>query len=89
VIYVPNIFSPNNDGSNDVLYVHGQGITELQLTIYDRWGELVFETTDMAQGWDGWYKGKVMDNAVFVYYLKATFYTGEQVTKKGNITLLK
>ncbi len=89
VIYVPNIFSPNGDGDNDVLYVRGQGITELDLRIFNRWGEMVFETTDLNVGWDGTYKGKPLDNAVFVYDLKATFINGESVSRSGNVTIAK
>ncbi len=87
VIYVPNIFSPNGDGENDWLYVRGQGVTSLDFKVYNRWGELVFETSELGIGWDGTYKGQLLDNAVFVYYLSATFYTGDEVKKKGNITL--
>ncbi|MFH0895943.1 MAG: gliding motility-associated C-terminal domain-containing protein [Bacteroidota bacterium] len=88
-IFVPNIFSPNGDLNNDVLYVYGKGIKELQLVIYDRWGEKVFETTDQFNGWDGTFRGKPMDPAVFAYYLKATLINDELVDKKGNITLVR
>jgi gliding motility-associated-like protein len=88
-IYVPNIFSPNGDGQNDVLYVRGKGVKELEFVIYDRWGEKVFESTDLNKGWDGRYKNKDMDAAVFVYYLKATLDNDEKVDVKGNITLVR
>ncbi|MFH0864576.1 MAG: gliding motility-associated C-terminal domain-containing protein, partial [Bacteroidota bacterium] len=88
-IYLPTGFSPNGDNENDVLYVRGHGIKYLDLIIYDRWGEKIFETTHQADGWDGTYKGKALDPAVFVYYLNAIFYNNEEVTKKGNITLVK
>jgi len=88
-IYLPSGFSPNGDNENDVLYVRGHGIRYLQLIIYDRWGEKVFETNNQADGWDGTFKGKPLDPAVFVYYLNAIFYNNEQVSKQGNITLVK
>ena len=90
-IYIPNAFSPNGDGKNDVLYVYANPalITDIHLMIFDRWGELVFETTDLNTGWDGTYKGKKLDPAVFVYYLEATCINQEKFVKKGNITLLK
>ncbi len=90
-IYVPNAFSPNGDGQNDVLYVYANPalITKLHLMIYDRWGELVFETESLDKGWDGTYKGRKLDPAVFVYYLEATCINDETFVKKGNITLLK
>ena len=89
VIFVPNIFSPNGDNMNDVLYVRGKGVAELKFFIYDRWGEKVFETTSLDNGWDGTFRGKKMNKAVFVYYLEATFVGGEEVTQKGDITLVK
>ena len=89
VIFVPNIFSPNGDGFNDILYVRGQGVALLNFFIYDRWGEKVFETTTLDKGWDGTFRGKKMNNAVFVYYLQATFIDGSEATQKGDITLVR
>lgn len=88
-LYVPNGFSPNADGQNDVLYVRGGGATSIVWFIYDRWGEKVFETTDPKQGWDGTYKGKQLDPAVFVYYLKVTCFSGDEITQKGNVAIIK
>ncbi len=88
-IFVPSAFSPNGDGSNDVLYVRGNFIAELYLTIYNRWGEEVFSTTDQTKGWDGTYKGMPADPAVFVYYIKAKCVDGQEYFKKGNVTLIR
>lgn len=88
-IYVPNAFTPNGDGNNDILFVHADMATDLYFAIYDRWGEKMFETTDAAKGWDGKYNGKPLDPAVFVYYLKVTCLNRLQFEKKGNITLLR
>ena len=88
-IFIPNAFSPNNDGQNDVLYVRGNGIKDLLFVIYDRWGEKIFETTDKTIGWDGTYKGKELPTSVFTYYVKAVYYSNEEVVKKGNVTLVK
>lgn len=87
-LFVPLAFSPNGDNENDVLSVYGDCITYLEFVIFDRWGEKIFETSDSAISWDGTYKGKKLDPAVFVYYLKATV-KGESVSKHGNITLTK
>ena len=88
-MFVPNAFSPDNNGENDIEYVYGKCIQKIYFAIYDRWGQKVFETTDMKQGWDGSFKGKEMNTGVFVYYLTATLTTGETVTKKGNISLFR
>jgi gliding motility-associated-like protein len=91
-IFIPNIFSPNGDGQNDILYVRGKGIKDIEFIVYDRWGEKIFETTtfnDITKGWDGTYKGKKLSTAVFVWYAKGTFYSGGIIDKKGNITLIR
>ncbi len=89
VVYVPNIFTPNSDGVNDVLYVRGQGILAFTLRIYDRWGEKVFETSDLNIGWDGTFRNKKMDNAVFVYYLHVEFSDATVKDDKGSITMTR
>lgn len=89
VIFVPNIFSPNGDQNNDVLYVRGQGIQEMNFIVYDRWGEKVFQSTDPAMGWDGTFRGMKMNQAVFMYYLVGTYIDGTSFTLKGNVTLMR
>lgn len=84
-IFVPNIFSPNDDGYNDVFKPRGTEPFGYELRIYDRWGNLVFESKELDKGWDGTYKGVRMNSAVFVYYILAA---GE-VIHKGNVTLLR
>ena len=88
-VFVPNAFSPNGDGHNDILYVHGLTLTNIDFAIYNRWGERIFATTDPNIGWDGTYKGKLCEPGVFVYYLTATCIGGDQYVKKGNITLMR
>jgi gliding motility-associated-like protein len=88
-IFVANVFSPNGDGTNDVLHVLGNGIEELSFTVYSRWGEKVFETTNVNNGWDGTYKGEPMNVGVFVYFITGKFKNGETIDKNGNITLLR
>jgi gliding motility-associated-like protein len=88
-IFIPNAFTPNSDGSNDVVYVRGNTIKELTFKIYDRWGEKVFETNNPAKGWDGYYKGKIATPAVYVYYIEAVCFNNEKFFKKGNITLVR
>jgi gliding motility-associated-like protein len=88
-IYLPNAFTPNDDGQNDVLYLRGNLIDEMYLAIYNRWGELVFESTSPQVGWDGTYKGMKCDPAVFVYYFTVKCRGGQEYFKKGNITLIR
>lgn len=86
---IPNAFSPNKDGANDVLYVRGSGIEEMILKIYNRWGEVIFETTDQNIGWDGTYKGKEQPMESYGFVLDVTFIDGTTFHKSGNITLLR
>lgn len=88
-IFVPSAFTPNGDGENDVVYVRGQNLEEIEFKIFDRWGELVFESTDQADGWDGTFKGEPVDPDVYVYHLKAICVDGQETLIKGNISLLK
>lgn len=86
-LFVPDIFAPNGNGVNDVLYVRGSGISNFTFKVYDRWGQKVFESTDLNSGWDGSFRGKPLDTGVFVYTLEGAFYSGEEFSQKGNVTL--
>jgi len=86
---VPSAFSPNNDGVNDILYVRGYRIKTLKLRIYNRWGNLVFETDNQAKGWDGTYKGEPQVQETYAYTLEATFNDGTTKQLSGSITLLR
>ena len=88
-IFLPDIFSPNKDGANDVLFVRGNGIKEMVFQIYDRWGNKVFESTDKKIGWDGTYQGKDAEPGVYAYYLNVTMFTDKKLIKKGDITLVR
>jgi gliding motility-associated-like protein len=88
-IFIPNIFSPNNDLNNDVLYVRSHNIREMTFSIFNRWGEKVFESKEITKGWDGTYKGLACNEGVFFYYLDATLQDGTIVQKKGNVTLIR
>jgi gliding motility-associated-like protein len=86
-IGVPNAFTPNGDGVNDVLFVQGQGIVAMQFIVYNRFGQQVFKTTDQSLGWDGTHNGKEINGGVFVYYLEYTLISGATGVIKGDVTL--
>jgi gliding motility-associated-like protein len=67
VIFVPNSFTPDNDGTNDVFRAKGSDIISFHLSIFDRWGELIFETKNLKEGWDGYYKGNLVQQDVYVW----------------------
>lgn len=86
---VPEIFSPNGNGLNDVLYVLGSEIDDLLFIVYNRWGEKVFETRDQSSGWDGTFRGKDAQSGVYVYYLKAGLSNNQEIVQSGDITLVR
>jgi len=88
-LFMPNAFTPNGDNKNDVLYVEGNNIDEVNLVIYDRWGEKVFETNDKSIGWDGTYKNELLEPDVYGYYLRVRCFNGETYVKKGNVSLIR
>ncbi|HBX50959.1 MAG: hypothetical protein A2275_07045 [Bacteroidetes bacterium RIFOXYA12_FULL_35_11] len=88
-IFVPSGFTPDGDGLNDILKVETDITDDIYFVIFDRWGNKVFETTDVKSGWDGTYKGKQLDQGVFVYYLKAVCINNTQFEKRGNVTLVR
>jgi gliding motility-associated-like protein len=88
-VFMPNAFTPNGDNENDMLFVRGNNVKKMVLKIYDRWGELVFETDNQSKGWDGTFKGILVDPGVFVYYLEITCVDDQEYFKKGNVTVIR
>ena len=89
-IAIPNAFSPNGDGQNDIIYLLTVGVKELvEFKIFNRWGQVVFETTDLSVGWDGNFKDKPQEMGNYAYIYKATTVTGETVEGNGDIALLR
>lgn len=87
--FIPNVFTPNNDGNNDKFFVYGGNIAYMYLAIYNQWGELVFETEDQGRGWDGNKNGKPQPVGVYTYILRGNFRDGSTLSKRGSITLIR
>jgi gliding motility-associated-like protein len=89
-LYVPNAFTPNGDGVNDVFLIYTDYNLKLtNLQIFDRWGEKVYEGHDESQGWDGTYKGTAQPGGMYVYQLDATWLGGNTFHRRGSLTLLR
>ena len=94
-VFIPNAFTPNGDGENDVFYPRGIGVKMIKtFRIYNRWGELLFERAnitlnDASNAWDGSYKGGDPKPDVYVYIMEALCYTGEDITIKGDVTIIR
>jgi gliding motility-associated-like protein len=88
-VFVPSAFSPNNDGNNDCLKAYGNCIKDIVFRVYSRWGEVIFESTNKNECWDGKYKGKDLNTGVYVFTVNAKLFNGEEVFMKGNVSLFR
>lgn len=89
-IFIPSAFTPNGDGKNDIIVPICVGIKQLNFfRIYNRWGQMVFSTSQVGQGWDGKIGGQPQATFTFVYMAQAVDYTGKIIFKKGTITLIR
>lgn len=88
-VFIPDAFSPNGDGFNDVLYVRGPGIETMEFTVWDRWGSKVFGSSHPDFGWDGTARGERLPTGIYVYVLVARLNDGEKVEMTGDITLMR
>lgn len=86
---VPDAFSPNGDDENDVLSVLGNGIVTIEFYVYNRQGDIVFESRNQSQGWDGNYKGEPSAEGVYAYFVLVTYESGFQEILKGDVTLVR
>lgn len=87
-LYVPNAFTPNGDGINETFNAQGQSITSFNMKIFNRWGEMIFETDDLQRGWDGTYKGVMSQQDVYIYKIKARGEIAGLVEQEGTVTLI-
>jgi gliding motility-associated-like protein len=94
-VFIPNTFSPNADGANDVFFVRGSGTFQVRaLRVYNRWGQLVFEkrngsANNPSDGWDGTFNGQQLDAAAFVYQADVICRNGQLFTFKGSVSLIR
>lgn len=89
-VYVPNIFSPNDDNINDLFYAYTIAqVGQFHIKVFDRWGELVFKSDHINHGWDGTFRGRPMPSGVYAYHLETTFINGQSVSASGDVTLIR
>lgn len=86
---VPNAFTPNSNDVNSKIFVRGFGIVKMKFTIYNRWGQKVFESNALNNGWDGRFKGVLQPMDVYGYTLEVEFFDGTRASRKGDITLIR
>ena len=88
-VFIPNSFTPNGDGINDLLFVRSDILVEIYFVIYNRWGEKIFETSQQNESWDGTFKSKDCQQGVYDYYLRGRCRGGDEIELKGNVTLIR
>lgn len=86
---VPTAFSPNGDGQNDLFLVRGGPFKAINVRVYNNWGQLIFETNDQSDGWNGTYHGTEQPIGVFVWVVEVEMFTGKKIKKTGDVTLLR
>ena len=87
-VFIPNSFSPNGDGKNEIFRAYGMSISSINMKIFNQWGELLYEGNDASTGWDGKQKGKVQPMGVYFYVMKIKLANGTESIRKGSINLL-
>jgi gliding motility-associated-like protein len=86
-MYIPSAFTPNGDGLNDRFGVKGEGLATFRMLVYDRWGEVIFESDDAAEQWDGSFKGQPVQQGTYVYQV---FTPGDnRGSRTGSVTLIR
>lgn len=88
-IYIPNVFSPNDDGENDIFKPYGRCLAKGEMVIFNRWGQKVFTSEDLESGWDGTINGKLANTDVYHYIIKTTSIYEEREEFKGTVTLVR
>jgi gliding motility-associated-like protein len=89
-LFLPNAFTPNGDGKNEIFYVVGEGVVEMEMHIFDRWGRRVALLQSLSEGWDGrTTEGGSAPEGVYTYRLEAVFNSGARINRSGTITLIR
>jgi gliding motility-associated-like protein len=92
-VYVPSAFTPNDDGTNDMFKAIGMDVKDFSMIIFNRWGEKIFETKDINQGWDGTYKGVPSPVGLYIWQIEANDNNGKTLVtdmqRKGTVGLIR
>ena len=86
-LWFPNSFTPNGDGLNDTFHPKGVGVVKFSMQVYNRWGEIIFETNALEPGWDGSYRGSPCAEDTYIFIAGYEGSNGEAIQEKGSVTL--
>ena len=89
IVQFPNVFSPNNDSSNDLFEIYNENIIDFELNIFNRWGHLIYFTTNVDAFWDGKVNGSVAKDGVYFYTYRAKGISEKQISGNGFFTLIR
>ncbi|HEX5002501.1 MAG TPA: gliding motility-associated C-terminal domain-containing protein [Bacteroidia bacterium] len=87
-MYIPNSFTPNGDGLNDTFGVYGEAIKDFRMQVFNRWGQIIFESTNVNQRWDGVFDGIPVPQGSYVYRVVASGVTGKTDTRDGTVNVI-
>jgi len=88
-VFIPNAFSPNGDGRNDVMQAYGRNISSIRFMVFNQWGEKIAESSNPNNLWDGKHKGKLQPSGVYMYVCELYTMDGTKVIRKGAINLIR
>ena len=88
-LYIPNAFTPNGDGLNDTFGALGHGAREYHMEVFNKWGELIFESDNMGTQWNGTFQGEKVLPGTYIYSISATSYYNKDVQRQGSISIVK
>ncbi len=88
-VFIPSAFTPNGDGKNDVFRIYSNQVSAVDFKIFNQWGQLIWSTTNVSDGWDGSVSGKPQPSGVYIYAVKVTLLDGSQSSRKGSISLVR
>lgn len=88
-IFIPNAFTPNGDGVNDIYYIPDANLTNFEFTVFDRWGNQIYQTYNARFRWDGFSKGRAIPSGTYVFLLVANNSKGARIKRSGQITVVR
>ena len=87
-IYIPNSFTPNGDGLNDTFGIYGESINNFNMQIFNRWGQIIFESNNVTETWDGTYDGRSVPQGAYVYRVTSQGVSGKNTAKNGTVSII-
>jgi gliding motility-associated-like protein len=88
-LFVPNTFTPNNDGANDFFEVKGEFVKDYKIWVFNRWGELVYHSSKITESWDGFFKNTASETGGYIWEIEFSDFSNEKKVIKGHLNLIR